>query len=61
MAIIRVFPTRTSNTPTDEYAFFDVPGLFIPDHDEVHISCCFTWDKPKAEYMAAQWETSRDA
>jgi hypothetical protein len=57
MAIIRVFSTRTSYTPTDELCFFDVPGLFIPEHDEVHISCCFTWDKPRAEYLASQWET----
>jgi hypothetical protein len=57
MKIIRVFPRRTNNTPVDDLVFFDEPGLFIPPHDEVHISCCFTWDKPKAEYLAAQWET----
>lgn len=55
--IIRVFCEQTSNTPTDEYCWIGEPGLFIPEHKEVHISCVFTWDKPKAEYLAECWRT----
>lgn len=56
--ILRVFPTRTSYTPTDELAFCGPPPMaaFIPEHDEVHISCTFTWDMDKAEDLAFQWE-----
>lgn len=57
MRIIRVFCRKTSYTPTDEHAFVGPPpGLFIPEHDEVHISCTFTWDKPLVEELAFQWE-----
>lgn len=55
--IIRVFPSRTNLTPTDDYCFFDSPGLFIPPHDEVHICCVFTWDIPKAEKLWGDWRT----
>lgn len=59
--IIRVFPTRTSYTPDDEYAFVgDPPPLFIPPHDEVHISCVFTWDMDEAERLKYQWEAVTD-
>lgn len=54
--IARVFPRRTRATPNDELAFFDVPGLFPPEVDEVHVSVAFTWDKPRAERLAYQWE-----
>lgn len=56
--ILRVFPKRTSYTPTDELAFDGPPPLpcFIPEHDEVHISCTFTWDMDAAEALAYQWE-----
>jgi hypothetical protein len=54
--IIRVFPTQTNCAPTDDMAFFDLPGLFIPEHREVHICCVFTWDKPWAEYLKDAWE-----
>lgn len=55
--IIRVFPRRTAYTPNDEYAFVGMPpGLFIPEHDEVHISVTFTWDMDYAEELAYQWE-----
>lgn len=54
--IARVFPCRTSATPTDEYAFVgDIP-LFLPhDITEVHISVTFTWDLPEAERLANAW------
>jgi len=54
--IARVFPRRTRATPDDSLAFTDVPGLFVPDVDEVHVSVTFSWDLPRAEYLARQWE-----
>lgn len=53
--IIRVFPRRTSHTPTDYLAFVGDPPLFRPEADEVHVSCVFTWDKPVAERLADEW------
>ena len=53
--IIRVFPRRTSLTPTDDLAFIGEPPLFRPDADEVHVSCTFTWDKSQAERLAHAW------
>ena len=59
--IIRVFPTATSYTPVDEMAFVgEPPGLFIPEHKEVHISCTFTWDMDQAEYLKFLWEGVTD-
>jgi hypothetical protein len=58
--IIRVFPRRTSYTPTDEYVFIGYPPMreYIPEHKEIHISCVFTWDKQLCEDIAYQWEGS---
>ncbi len=55
MKIARVFPRQTNQTPLDDLTFFDGPGLWVPDHDEVHISCVFTWDIPRAEQLAEAW------
>ncbi|MDR2728067.1 MAG: hypothetical protein LBB56_02960 [Chitinispirillales bacterium] len=61
MRIIRVFPRRTSYTPVDEMVFVnEPPGLFIPEHDEVHISCVFTWDKVQCEWLRCQWAVRTD-
>ena len=54
--IIRVFPRRTSYTPTDDMAFVGMPPLIIPEHTEIHVSCTFTWDKTLCEDLAYQWE-----
>ena len=54
--IARVFPRRTKATPTDALAFTDGPGMFPPDVDEVHVSVAFTWDLPRAEYLAKAWK-----
>lgn len=56
--IIRVFPRKNSYTPADSYAFFGEPQpLFpLPEHDEIHISCTFTWDKAFCEHLAFQYE-----
>ena len=56
--IIRVFPSRTVATPTDELAYVDRgPGLPIPEADEVHISVSFTWDLPRAEQLKKLWKS----
>ena len=59
MNILRVFVRKTSYTPDDEMAFVGMPPMpcFIPDHDEVHVSCVFTWDMDEAEELAYQWES----
>ena len=58
MTILRVFPKRTSYTPDDPLAFVGMPPMreMIPEHDEVHVSCTFTWDMDEAEELAFQWE-----
>lgn len=56
MKIIRVFPHRTSYTPDDDYVFIGMPQFLLPEHDEVHISCTFTWDKELCKELAYQWE-----
>ncbi len=55
MKIIRVFPRRTSLTPTDAYAFVGDPPMWRPEADEVHISCSFTWDRVEVERLASAW------
>jgi len=57
---LRVFPRRTSATPTDALAFVGDPPLPFARPgprkvDEVHVSCVFTWDKPEAERLAEAW------
>jgi hypothetical protein len=55
MKIARVFPRKTKASPIDDLSFFDSPGMFPPYVDEVHISVTFSWDMPKAEWLALQW------
>jgi hypothetical protein len=55
MRIIRVFPRRTTASPTDALAYFGPPDLFA-EADEVHVSVAFTYDRPRAEELARQWE-----
>ncbi len=55
-SIARVFPRKTKATPTDNLCFFDEPPSMFPPHlDEIHISCTFSYDLPKAERLAKQW------
>lgn len=57
MKIARVFPRLTKATPDDELCFFGTPPLLtLPEIDEVHVSCVFTYDREKAEELAYQWE-----
>lgn len=54
--ILRVFPRRTKATPTDALAFVGPPPLWVPaDAGEIHVSCTFTWDRPRAEKLANAW------
>ncbi len=54
--IARVFPSKTNMSPDDEHAYFKEPDLFTPIYDEVHVSCTFTWDKPRAYALAEAWK-----
>ena len=57
MKIARVFPRKTAATPDDPLAFFGPPPMLaLPEIDEVHVSVTFTYDRPKAEALAYQWE-----
>lgn len=53
--LIRVFPRKNRATPDDELAYFGPPDLFA-EADEVHIDLTFTIDKPRAEWLAEQWQ-----
>ena len=53
--IIRVFPRKTSATPTDDLAKVNC-GPSVSDYaDEVHISVAFTYDLERAEELAKEW------
>jgi hypothetical protein len=52
--MIRVFPRQTKATPTDGDCCFGPPPFWM-DSEDVHISVAFTWDKPRAEWLADQW------
>ena len=55
---IRVFPRRTSLTPTDAMAFAGKnawPQLWLPSADEVHVSVTFTWDIARGHELAEAW------
>lgn len=56
MKILRVFPCRTSITPDDDLVVIGYPELFTSPHDEVHISCTFTWDMDYCENLKCAWE-----
>ncbi len=55
LKILRVFPRRTSYTPSDDMAFVGDPQLERPEADEVHVSCTFTWDRAEAERLKLAW------
>lgn len=55
MRTLRVFPRRTSHTPTDPLAFVGDPPLWLPPADRVDVSCTFTWDMPEARRLAEAW------
>jgi hypothetical protein len=58
MNIIRVFPRRTSYTPTDEWAFVGDPPLWRPERKdvlEIMVSVTFTWDIAEARRLGEAW------
>jgi hypothetical protein len=57
MKIARVFPTKTSFSPTDEDCYFDAPDLFTPIYDKVFISVSFTWDRERAGKLCDAWQS----
>ncbi len=58
--IIRVFPRRTSHTPSDNLVFIGDPSLFRPPADEVHISVTFTWDIEEGYRLQKAWNEHYD-
>lgn len=54
---IRVFPRRTTATPSDDGVRFGPPNIWDRKQgvDEVHISVIFTLDKDRAEQLAEVW------
>ena len=53
--MIRVFPRKTTATPTDDKVYFSGPPLYdLPDRT-VSVSCTFTYDKQQAEFLANEW------
>ena len=54
--LARVFPRKTSQSPDDEFAYFDTPDLYTPFFEEVHISVTFTWDIAKGYKLAKAWK-----
>lgn len=64
--MIRVFPSRTKLTPIDPFSKYPIkvkgewqmPLPFLTDLDTsipVRVSCTFSWDKPRALWLAEQW------
>ncbi len=56
--ILRVFPQRTSYTPTDDYVRIGEPDMLpLPsDVTECHISCTFTWDTSRVLQLLPVWQ-----
>lgn len=53
--IIRVFPRRTSLTPSDPCSFVGDPPLWRPKADVVHVSVTFTWDMIEGRRLFQAW------
>jgi len=50
---------RTSmSPPPGSRHVYGPPGLWPPRAKRVLISCTFTWDKPRAKWLAAQWRAA---
>lgn len=60
--MIRVFPSRTKWTPTDEMVFIGDPPLFRPADKTmpVYVSATFTWQKEEAIRLAKAWRQYYD-
>jgi hypothetical protein len=56
--VVRVFPARNQWTPDDPLAFFTPPPSLtttFPRDTQVMVSCTFTWQRARAEWLAQQW------
>lgn len=53
--LIRVFPRKTRQTPTDEGVLIRPLPLVRPDAEEIRISVAFTYDLPWAYHMQELW------
>lgn len=54
--MIRVFPRKTSATPTDNEVRVGWPMFWDRgEGEDVLISCTFSWDKKRCESLAKQW------
>lgn len=62
MKILRVFPHKNSYIPDDNMVLIGYPpaDMFIPEHDEIHISCVFSWDKQLCKDLQFQWQGKTD-
>lgn len=56
MKIARVFPRKTSATPSDALVFLGEPPMHDLDIDEVHVDCTFSYDLDKAKFLAESWD-----
>lgn len=57
MVSLRVFPRRTSYTPTDGLAFVGDPPLWrVEDVAAINVSVTFSWDVAEGERLAAAWQ-----
>jgi hypothetical protein len=50
------FQGKRSPTPTGKDCYTDVPGLFTPKYDEIHVSVTFSWDIQRAKYLARAFD-----
>jgi hypothetical protein len=58
-----VFPSRSKQyTPDDDLVYIGMPPalLPLPEHDEVHISITFTWDREYGKFLREQWRGATD-
>ena len=53
--MIRVFSRKTKATPVDDKVYNCGPPLWALEDRDVAVSCTFTYDKPRAEYLAMMW------
>lgn len=56
MKVIRIFPRKTTATPSDENVRINELPSFFDEADQVKISVTFTWDIKRAEYLYNQWK-----
>lgn len=55
--ILRVFPRWVKNaTPVDDLAIVNRGPELFDFADEIHISVAFSFDLPRVEYLAKQWQ-----